>query len=441
MVTRRDNAAYRVIEAREQANIDLVEKHGYLWNPSASVLLAVWDYEPDPERPTEFTVRDSHGHAVDVVAYSGPALEGDAVAAALESGELLAETERATGIETDLWPMRFVEEGTAGYLTAEQALTAEPSGWVAVEHPNVSEVAAGRQVLGVRTALAAAERARAEAAVAAAREAVPVPEGCERGTGCAYVPQSVALDDLVEAYKRDWTRDYDAMLESGEISLDEHAAATAGLDATLRREFGDAYGTGNPVPAKPERGSVGRSLAYLDSLVAQRLDPKGRVALGEALDDSGRRHTLVYLGGEVSPFAVVEGYDTRTGEWSSGSYFKTVAAAQAELDARDRSVIACVRLGRDVLEDVLAKDGYASCTANVRDVLNAAEDASDRDNPCGKSLADHMKEAATQALDDVVVMIGGGLERGEASEERAGVQWLNHVAENAVKDEPDGEGR
>lgn len=429
----RDNEAYRVVGAREKVDVDLIERSEFLWHPASGTLLAVWEYDTPADGLTPFTRTDSRGHALDIVPYIGRSLTGEAVAQGIEEGSLLDKRE----FENDSWPWAFVMSGYGDHdKTLEEAVAENPVGWLAVEPPNIADVASGRQVLGVRAAIEAAVRETEAARYEQEREAVPVLDGRDSPTGDAFVPQSITLADLVEVYKRDWTRGYDAMLESGEISPGEHEAAVAGLDATLRREFGDAYGS-EPVPAKSERHSVGRSLMYVDSLVAQNLDPKGRVALAGVEDVAGRRHTLVYLGGEVSPFAVADGYDARTGEWSGGKYFKTLDEAKAALDQEDATIAASVRLGREAVEKVLAKCGYATSPVNVEDVLTVARNAEDKDNPNEKTLAQYMARAGEVALDNCIVVIGRDLERAPA---REGAE-PGHVAERDDRAPRGGEGR
>lgn len=433
----RDNAAYRAIGAHEKVDVDLIEGSEFLWHPASGTLLAVVNYETPAEDFDEETRVDSRGVAVDIATYVGDGLTGEAVARGIEEGGLLGKRSD----EADRWPWVFVENGAENHdKTLESVIAENPVGWLAVEYPNIADIASGRQVLGVRAAIEAAERETEAERFERGREAVPALDGRGSPATNAFVPTSVTLVDLVEAYRRDWGRDYDAMLESGEISLSEHEAAIAGLDATLRREFGDAYGS-DPVPTKPERHSVGRSLAYVDSLVAQNLDPKGRVALASAQDAVSRRHTLVYLGGEASPFVVADDYDARTGEWSSGRYFKTLDEAKAALDKEDATIAATVKLGREVVEKVLAKSGYATSPVNVRDVLAVARDAEDKDNPNEKTLVQYMAWAGEHALDNCIVVIGGDLERTETPDGREDVQWLNHAAGLDSLGVPMGEGR
>lgn len=431
MAGKRYNAAYRVIGCHEKVDVDLIERGEFLWHPASGTLLAVVNYETPEEDFDEETRVDSHGVAVDIATYVGTDLAGEAIVRGIEEGSLLDRS----------WPWVFTDNGAEDHdKTLEEAIAENPVGWLAFEQPNIWDIASGRQVLGVRTAISRAERETEAARLEQEREAVPVLDGRESPTGDAFVPPSITLADLVEAYKRDWTRDYDGMLESGEITLDQAEAAKAGLDATLRREFGDAYGS-EPVPATPERGSVGRSLAYVDSLVAQNLDPKGRIALASVEDAVGRPHTLVYLGGEASPFAVVGEYDKGSGAWSGGNYFKTLDEAKAALDEEDATIAATIKLGREVPEGVLAKCGYAPSARNVGDVMRAVTDAKHRDNPSEESLEKIVTAAARQAMDDTVVVLGDRLERGQASEVREDVQWLNHVAAQRDRQVPEGEGR
>lgn len=433
----RDNAAYRVVGACEKVDVDLIESSEFLWHPASGTLLAVVNYETPAEDFDEETRVDSRGVAVDIATYAGDGLTGEAIAQGIEEGGLLDKRTDAA----DRWPWVFVENGADDHdKTLESAIAENPVGWLAVEYPSIPDIASGRQVLGVRAAIEAAERETEAARLERGRDPAPPLDGRDSPAGDAFVPTDVTLADLVEAYRRDWIRDYDAMLESGEISLDEHGAAVAGLDATLRREFGDAYGS-DPVPAKPERHSVGRSLAYVDSLVAQNLDPKGRIALASAQDAVGGRHTLVYLGGEVSPFAVADSYDARTGEWSSGEYFKTLDEAKAALDEEDAAIAATVKLGREAVEKVLAKSGYATSPVNVGDVLAVAGDAEDKDNPNEMTLAQYMARAGELALDNCVVVIGADLERAEALDDRAAAQWPARAAEQDGLQAPMGEGR
>lgn len=95
------------------------------------------------------------------------------------------------------------------------------------------------------------------------------------------------------------------------------------------------------------------------------IDPKGNIVIEQFEDATA----LLFQPGNVQPFCVAENYNRATGEWSSGTYFGSVA------DAHDRAnpeIIegATVKWEKEDIREKLENNGIEPSEENVQIVID-----------------------------------------------------------------------
>lgn len=98
----------------------------------------------------------------------------------------------------------------------------------------------------------------------------------------------------------------------------------------------------------------------IQSLSSVQLDPKGHVVLAEFGNDA-----LVFTGRQaVEPFVCASGYDAKTGEWTSGSYYSDISRAYERINPEiiEQS---CVRWEREDFRAALIDQGLEATEDNV----------------------------------------------------------------------------